>query len=243
MSLGRVLAQQEAAILDAQIGQLAECKFLAEQDVVDLAAKCKVRSWHGDKGCKGLYNPCNRALRKPHGSCSRVVLQDVVHGLLLTTSVAVARLTQKWPCALFACVMHGAIWQVASSANQTQQISKYGRRQLCPVCMHHAWSNLADGLINRPSLQVLASGSSASSLTPLNPCPQELLQMEPNVTHVKAPVVVVGDTHGQFHDLLEIFKIAGVCGGFAPLHVCSSLHQQHTRLQVVKHSSQPACKL
>jgi hypothetical protein len=38
---------------------------------------------------------------------------------------------------------------------------------------------------------------------------QELLQQEPNVTHVKAPVVVVGDTHGQFHDLLEIFKIAG----------------------------------
>lgn len=29
------------------------------------------------------------------------------------------------------------------------------------------------------------------------------------MTHVKAPVVVVGDTHGQFHDLLEIFKIAG----------------------------------
>jgi len=38
---------------------------------------------------------------------------------------------------------------------------------------------------------------------------QELLQRESNVTHVKATVVVVGDTHGQFHDLLEIFKIAG----------------------------------
>ena len=42
---------------------------------------------------------------------------------------------------------------------------------------------------------------------------QELLQQEPNVTHVKAPVVVVGDTHGQFHDLLEIFKIAGARSG------------------------------
>lgn len=29
------------------------------------------------------------------------------------------------------------------------------------------------------------------------------------MTHVRAPVVVVGDTHGQFHDLMEIFKIAG----------------------------------
>lgn len=38
---------------------------------------------------------------------------------------------------------------------------------------------------------------------------KELLQMESNVCHVHAPVVVVGDTHGQFHDLLEIFKIAG----------------------------------
>lgn len=26
---------------------------------------------------------------------------------------------------------------------------------------------------------------------------------------MRAPVVVVGDTHGQFHDLAEIFKIAG----------------------------------
>lgn len=38
---------------------------------------------------------------------------------------------------------------------------------------------------------------------------QELLARESNVTHVRAPVVVVGDTHGQFHDLMEIFKIAG----------------------------------
>jgi serine/threonine-protein phosphatase 2A catalytic subunit len=39
---------------------------------------------------------------------------------------------------------------------------------------------------------------------------KELLQQESNVTHVHAPVVVVGDTHGQFHDLMEIFKIAGM---------------------------------
>ena len=38
---------------------------------------------------------------------------------------------------------------------------------------------------------------------------KELLQLESNVTHVHAPVVVVGDTHGQFHDLMEIFKING----------------------------------
>lgn len=42
MSLGRVLAQQEAAVVDSQIGHLSDCKFLSEQEVVELAAKCKV---------------------------------------------------------------------------------------------------------------------------------------------------------------------------------------------------------
>jgi serine/threonine-protein phosphatase 2A catalytic subunit len=39
-------------------------------------------------------------------------------------------------------------------------------------------------------------------------CKQRLL-LEDNVVQVRAPVVVVGDTHGQFHDLLEVFRIAG----------------------------------
>lgn len=28
---------------------------------------------------------------------------------------------------------------------------------------------------------------------------------ESNLVHVRAPVTVCGDTHGQFYDLLEIF--------------------------------------
>jgi serine/threonine-protein phosphatase 2A catalytic subunit len=113
MSLGRVLAQQEAAVLDAQVDKLSECKTLTESEVVELASKCKVR------------------------------------------------------------------------------------REVCKIAPATAAIYLADMSIGEPT------GFDGLS------CLQELLQREPNVTHVKAPVVVVGDTHGQFHDLMEIFKIAG----------------------------------
>jgi hypothetical protein len=40
---------------------------------------------------------------------------------------------------------------------------------------------------------------------------KELLMQESNVVHVQAPITVVGDIHGQFYDLIEIFKIGGWC--------------------------------
>jgi serine/threonine-protein phosphatase PPG1 len=35
---------------------------------------------------------------------------------------------------------------------------------------------------------------------------KELLLLEGNVRDVSAPVALVGDIHGQFYDLLEIFR-------------------------------------
>ncbi|KAJ1949299.1 serine threonine-protein phosphatase, partial [Linderina pennispora] len=38
---------------------------------------------------------------------------------------------------------------------------------------------------------------------------KEVLMQESNVQPVRCPVTVCGDIHGQFHDLVELFKIGG----------------------------------
>jgi serine/threonine-protein phosphatase 4 catalytic subunit len=40
---------------------------------------------------------------------------------------------------------------------------------------------------------------------------KEILAAEPNVCQVATPVTIVGDVHGQFYDVLEIFNIGGHC--------------------------------
>jgi len=38
---------------------------------------------------------------------------------------------------------------------------------------------------------------------------REVLQKETNVQHVASPVTLVGDIHGQWYDLIELFAIGG----------------------------------
>lgn len=38
---------------------------------------------------------------------------------------------------------------------------------------------------------------------------KEIIAAESNVVPVRAPVIICGDVHGQFYDLIELFRIGG----------------------------------
>ena len=62
---------------------------------------------------------------------------------------------------------------------------------------------------------------------------KELLMKESNVVHIQAPVTVVGDIHGQFFDMIEIFKIGGFCPDTNYLFLGRSSARDHNGKQHV----------
>ena len=54
---------------------------------------------------------------------------------------------------------------------------------------------------------------------------------ESNVVHIAAPVTVVGDIHGQFFDMIEIFKIGGYCPDTNYLFLGTSKTSKDQRLE------------
>ncbi len=60
-------------------------------------------------------------------------------------------------------------------------------------------------------ISLLLNGKLLPEISVLTLCSRlkTLLSRESNVIQISSPVTVVGDIHGQFYDLLEIFRIAG----------------------------------
>mmetsp|Transcript_34129 Transcript_34129/g.88085 ORF Transcript_34129/g.88085 Transcript_34129/m.88085 type:complete len:317 (-) Transcript_34129:1390-2340(-) len=61
----------------------------------------------------------------------------------------------------------------------------------------------------------------------------EVLAGEPNVRSVLSPVTIVGDVHGQFFDLLELFSVAGPCPSTNYVFLGDYVDRGHHSVEVI----------
>ena len=71
---------------------------------------------------------------------------------------------------------------------------------------------------------------------------KELLMKESNVVHIAAPVTVVGDIHGQFFDMIEIFRIGGWCPDTNYLFLGETTPSESVGLAVVDAIDRGLCR-
>lgn len=104
---------------------------------------------------------------------------------------------------------------VASSDSAQNAALRSGKSITEPLPILPMHSNLARGASQRGDvdhwIEHLRKGRHLTFEQSKKLCAlaQEVFMKEENVQHVRAPVVVCGDIHGQFEDLMELFTISG----------------------------------